>query len=168
MEAMDFKSIIAVETALEAGRTERIFNVLPDNHKDYRPHDKSMTLKELAEHVAELQTWFNNALRNSSYDFKNDNQELLYSSFKELGSLVNESVQHNLDFIKSTDDDFWNQEFTFRVGDHVVMTVPRWVAYRQMLSNHLIHHRGQLTTYLRALNIPVPGMFGPSADEKNG
>lgn len=163
---MEIKDTIIQELRHEAAGTVKMLERLTENHIDWRPHEKSMTLKSLAFHIADLQVWFNNALKGTSYDFFDKPSKISADSFKELSEKVAKGVEDNIAFIQQTDNQFWNEMFTFQAGDHIVMTVPRIVAYRTMLMNHLIHHRGQLSTYLRALDIPVPGMYGPSADEK--
>lgn len=163
---MEIKDSILQELQHEAESTKKMIDRLPDDKADWQPHTKSMTLKRLANHIVDLQTWFNNTLQKDSYDFANDHVTTAYKNFKDLGNIMAEKVNQNIEFVKKTDNDFWNKEFTFKSGDHIVMKAPRIVAYRTMLTNHLIHHRGQLSTYLRALDVPVPGMYGPSADEK--
>lgn len=163
---MEIKDSILQELRHEADGTIKMLERLPDAKSDWQPHTKSMSLKALAFHIANLQVWFDNALKGTVYDFMDKDSKIKADNFKELSEKVAEKVKANIEFIKKTDDSFWNEEFTFKAGDHVVMSVPRAVAYRTMLTNHLIHHRGQLSTYLRSLDIPVPGMYGPSADER--
>lgn len=163
---MELKDIILQEVQHEVVGTIKMLERLSDEHADWKPHTKSMSLKSLAFHIADLQVWFDNALKDTSYDFFDQDSKIKATTFKELSEKVRAGVDANLTFIQSTDNAFWQEEFTFKAGDHVVMTVPRHVAYRTMLMNHLIHHRGQLSGYLRALDIPVPGVYGPSADEK--
>jgi uncharacterized damage-inducible protein DinB len=67
--------------------------------------------------------------------------------------------------MKNTSDEKMRAHFTLRSGDHVIASIPRMIAVRSMGLNHLIHHRGQIAVYLRLLDIPVPGLYGPSADE---
>lgn len=162
---MQIKDSIIQELQHEAEGTKKMLERLPDNKADWQPHAKSMSLKSLANHIAALQTWFDNTLKGDSYDFTKG-KKIEYKNFKDLSEIVAKHVHDNIEFVKTTDDDFWNKEFIFKSGDHIVMKAPRVVAYRTMLTNHLIHHRGQLSTYLRSLDVPVPGMYGPSADEK--
>lgn len=144
----------------------RALKGLKDEDKNWKPHEKSMSIKALADHVVELQTWFNNAIKNDSFDLATDFVPLNYDSFEELNQILKERVEANMEFINSVEEDFWFENFTFKKGDYVIVKLPRIAFLRSVLTNHFIHHRGQLSVYLRLLNIPVPGIYGPSADEK--
>jgi len=160
------KTGIKHEYASELEKTSQILKVLKDEDKDWKPHEKSMSLGQLATHIVELQTWFDNALKKDSYDLQSDYVPLAYQSFEELNTILKERVKGNMDYIETVEDSFWLENFTFKMGDHVIAKLPRIAFLRSVLTNHLIHHRGQLTVYLRLLDIPVPGIYGPSADEK--
>lgn len=160
------KTGINHEYTSELEKTSQILNALKNEHKDWKPHEKSMSAGQLAAHVVELQTWFNNALKNDSFDLKSDYIPLKYDSFEELNKILKERVEANLKFIETVDDSFWLENFTFKMGDHVLVKLPRIAFLRSVLTNHFIHHRGQLSLYLRLLDIPVPGIYGPSADER--
>lgn len=153
------------EYEAEVKSTVKMLEALKEEHKDWKPHEKSMTLGKLAEHIVVLQTWFQNSLGESAYDLQ-DAKPIEYSSFKELSDYLEKGVAENMQFVKDSNVDFWMESFTLKMGDHAILTLPRIAFLRSMLSNHLIHHRGQLSVYLRLLDIPVPGMYGPSADEK--
>lgn len=153
------------EYASEVKKTSLILKALKEEHKDWKPHKKSMDVARLASHIVDLQTWFDNALKNDSYDLKTDYVPIAYNSFEELNEILEKRVAANMAFIEGMDNDFWFENFTFTMGDYVIAKLPRIAFLRSVLSNHLIHHRGQLTVYLRLLDIHVPGIYGPSADE---
>jgi len=79
--------------------------------------------------------------------------------------IFEDTLAENIATLETASDDLLNNSWTFRRGEQIFFTLPRKVALRNMAFNHLVHHRGQLSVYLRLLNIPVPGMYGPSADE---
>lgn len=149
----------------ELDRTKKVLASLREEHKDWKPHEKSMSVGRMASHIVELQTWFNNALKNDSFDLMSEYKPLEYNSLNELIDILIQGVEENMKFVKDTDESFWFEHFTFKMGDRVIAKLPRIAFLRSILTNHFIHHRGQLTVYLRILNIPVPGVYGPSADE---
>ena len=154
------------EYRAELEKTKRILAVLPEDKKSWKPHEKSMSIVSLAKHIVGLQTWFQGAFKNDSYDLLTAGKPMAYSSFDELSQILEREVNKNLDYIKSADESFWNEEFTFRKGDYIILQAPRKDFINAMLTNHFVHHRGQLSVYLRLLDIPVPGVYGPSADER--
>ncbi len=153
-----------VESELE--KTIRILANLDDNKKDWKPHEKSMSTIQLARHIVELQTGFRNSLKNDSFDFEKDYKPYACNTFNELSAVLKKETNAFINFIKETEQEFWLETFTLRVGKKVIVALPRIAFFRSIIMNHLIHHRGQLTVYLRLLDIPVPGIYGPSADEK--
>lgn len=153
------------ESLAEMEKTHRILSALPEDRKDWKPHTKSMSLGNLAAHIVELQTWYNNAILKDSFDLASDYYAIKYDNFGQLNDLLMKQVKQNLEVMKEQSDDFWLQNFTFKKGDYVIVTLPRVAFIRSILTNHFIHHRGQLSVYLRLLDLPVPGIYGPSADE---
>ena len=79
--------------------------------------------------------------------------------------IFQERLDESLRLLQSTSDESLKQNWTLRNGEHIFFTLPRMVAIRSLALNHIVHHRGQLSVYLRLLDVPVPGMYGPSADE---
>ncbi|WP_454059535.1 DinB family protein [Elizabethkingia ursingii] len=100
-----------------------------------------------------------------NFNFHTDYVPLKATSFAELQDVLAKGVENNIDFVNGTDENFWLQTYTLKAGDHVIAELPKIGALRFIINNHLIHHRGQLSLYLRLLDIPVPGLYGPSADE---
>jgi len=139
---------------------------IPADKMDYKPHEKSMNLKALATHIAELPTWITMAIKTDELDFKatpyspkncNNADELLAyydASATEATRLLNESNDTIL-------EDTW----TLRDGDAIYMQLTKLETIRHSFCQ-LVHHRAQLGVYLRLLNIPIPGVYGPSADEQ--
>lgn len=162
---MSIKEGFLVELERETKNTERIIKRLKDEDLAYRPHEKSMSLGELINHIVELHNWVSEALTKDDFNFQTDYIPLKYNTVEEIKNSLEEGYKKNVETIKSFGDEEWFKTWTMRSGDHVIAQVPKLGALRFILNNHLIHHRGQLTVYLRLLNIPVPGLYGPSADE---
>ncbi|HAY3502587.1 TPA: damage-inducible protein DinB [Elizabethkingia anophelis] len=162
---MSIKDGILIENQREADNTKRIIERLKDENASWKPHQKSMSALQLASHVVELHLWLKIALERDSFNFHTDYVPLKAISFAELQDILAKGVENNINFVYGTDEDFWLQTYTLKAGDHVIAALPRIGALRFIINNHLIHHRGQLSLYLRMLDIPVPGLYGPSADE---
>ena len=154
------------ELKRESGSTKRILERVPEGKFDWKPHEKSMTLGRLASHVAELPGFLNSILTMDDFDFtKGHYKPSLAKTPEELIRLFQEKLDEVIHTLENTSDEKMNANFTLHSGDRVIASVPRTVAVRAMALNHLIHHRGQIAVYLRLLDIPVPGLYGPSADE---
>ena len=150
----------------EAAATKRMLERIPEDKFDWQPHPKSRTLGQLATHVAELPGFLNSILTKDQIDFaKGDYKPYHVKTKEELNKLFQNKIDEVLETLSNTGDDKMQANFTVRSGDHVIASVPRVIAVRSMALNHIVHHRGQLSVYLRLLDIPVPGMYGPSADE---
>lgn len=140
---------------------------VPADKLDWTPHSKSMSLGKLAAHVANIPNWMTVALTTDEFDFTKD-------PYKETGASTNEALlsifdtksAEALQHLQEASDENLRGNWTFRSGDHVIFSLPRIAAIRTLAMNHLVHHRGQLSVYLRLLDVPIPGMYGPSADEQ--
>jgi uncharacterized damage-inducible protein DinB len=150
----------------EAKSTERILERVPEGKFDWKPHEKSMTLGRLASHVAELPAFLNSILTMDEFDFAKGHYKASHPKTpEELIEVFHQKLDEVVQTLQGTSDEKMQASFTLRSGDHVIASLPRMVAVRSMALNHIIHHRGQIAVYLRLLDIPVPGMYGPSADE---
>ena len=150
----------------EGSQTKRILERIPIDSFNWKPHEKSKTIGELAIHVAQTPAWTSRILAGTDFNLltlKRDVPQI--NSADDLVKISAENIQKAVDDLQKTADEDMMETWTFRRGDHVVFSLPRAAAIRSMSMNHVIHHRGQLSVYLRLLNIPVPGMYGPSADE---
>lgn len=151
----------------EASLTKKILERVPLDNKEWKPHQKSMTIGRLATHTAENMRWVAIILGTDGFDLAaNIKPSHTASSQQELMEIF----QTHLDTAaaaleKATDEDF-NKQWTLKKGEHIMAQIPKKVALRSLAFNHIIHHRGQLSVYLRLLGTPVPGLYGPSADEK--
>jgi uncharacterized damage-inducible protein DinB len=159
------QSFIA-ELKQEAASTKRILERVPEGKFDWKPHQKSMSLGRLASHVAELPGFLNSILTMDEIDFaKGHYKPSLAKTPEELMNVFQQKLDEVVQTLQNTSDEKMQANFTLRNGDRVFATIPRMAAVRSMALNHIIHHRGQIAVYLRLLDLPVPGLYGPSADE---
>ena len=165
---MVIKQSLLLELDKETANTRRVVERLRDEQLDWRPHSKSMTLGELSAHVVELHNWVSKALCKGVFDFKADYTPFKPTSVADIATALESGYLLNKASIEASTDASWGDEWTLKAGDWVIAQMPKAGAIRFIINNHLVHHRGQLTVYLRLLDIPVPGLYGPSADEANG
>jgi len=137
--------------------------VLNDALREYRPHPKSMPLDILATHVAELPSWSKLALETEVFVLPDDFKPRRAATTAELLDAFDRSVAEGRAALAAATDQDMAKDWTFRYRDFS-MTSPRTKVVRSFL-NHLVHHRAQLGVYLRLNGIPIPGMYGPSADD---
>lgn len=165
---MAIKDAFIAEMKHEAALTRKMLERVPLDKKDWKPHEKSMSLGRLATHIAETSHWASDIINIDDFDFiKNFNfNPRIASTREELLQLFETHLEKAIsDLAKTTDEDF-AKPWIVRRGEEVMFNTPKKVAIRGWAFSHLIHHRGQLSVYLRLLDVPVPGMYGPSADER--
>ena len=153
------------ELELEAKTTRRVLERVPEDKLTWKPHAKSMSLGRLAQHVASIPCFISGIARLDSYDVEKFSEPPALESTAAILAAFDESVAQAKANLAATDDAAMMQNWSFNMGGKPIMTVPRIGVYRSILLNHLYHHRGQLTVYLRLLDVPVPSIYGPSADE---
>ena len=160
------QSLIA-ELSMEAASTRKMLAVVPIDKNTWKPHDKSMALGNLSSHVADLPGWITMTLNTDELDLaKIDYKPKIAESNDELVAHHDKSVQEATEALEKTPAEDFHKMWTLRMGDHVIFTLPKVAVIRGSAINHMIHHRGQLSVFLRLLDVPVPGMYGPSADDK--
>ncbi|MCO6459793.1 MAG: hypothetical protein J5I59_00180 [Saprospiraceae bacterium] len=163
---MGLSQALSGEIGHESKSTLKLLERVPDEHFDWRPHEKSMTLKALATHIAQLGGYPAIILNTDVLDFANSPiKKPEINGTVDLVRLFQNNNEDTLAALAKAGEDDFKQLWTLRVGEHIVLEAPRAIAIRQVGLNHLYHHRAQLGVYLRILNIPIPGMYGPSADE---
>ena len=164
--AMSITTSYLIEIERETENTRRILAGIPNDKLSWKPHAKSMSLGQLASHIVELHAWVSKALSKDVFDLNVDYVPFKASSVEELLAELNEGLETNKHFLEHVNEDDWFQEWLFKAGDYEIARLPRTGAIRFIVHNHLIHHRGQLSVYLRLLDVPVPGLYGPSADDR--
>ena len=143
---MAIKDSLLADYDHEMGTTRRLLERLPDDKLTWKPHDKSMSLGGLATHVSRIPQWAGTILNDPFFD------------------LAEAPRARTRAWMDKTDGEY-NSLWTLRRGGQQMFTVPRVAAFRSFVLHHIIHHRGQLSVYLRLNDVAIPAIYGPSADE---
>jgi uncharacterized damage-inducible protein DinB len=149
----------------ETGTTRRLLERLPDDRLAWAPHARSMTLGRLASHLAEIPAWGGRIVDEREFDVRGPAAPFEGASRDAILRLFDQNVARARGAIASKTDAELLAAWTFKRDGHEVFTVPKITVLRNFLINHLIHHRGQLSVYLRLNDVAVPAIYGPSADE---
>jgi uncharacterized damage-inducible protein DinB len=164
---MALSQAFAAELKQEAATTRRLLERVPQDKFDWKPHDKSMTLGRLAGHVAELPNLITFTMAGDEIDFATRQYKpYAPASTAELAETFDKNVDRALESLNNQSDDQLQKTWRLRSGEQIFLEIPKKAALRNVGLNHLIHHRGQLSVYLRLLEVPVPSIYGPSADEQ--
>lgn len=159
-------SALIAEMEQEAAVARTCLERVPADKFDWKPHEKSMAFGRLAVHIAEMFNWTAVTLQQSELDFaKFDYKPFEPSTTGELVESLDKNVAEAIDVLRNTTDDVFLENWTMRNGETVYFTMPKIAVMRSFVMNHIVHHRGQLSVYLRLNDIPVPALYGPSADE---
>ena len=149
----------------EMGMTRRLLERVPDDRLTWQPHEKSMTLGGLATHLGNIPNWGGTILNEMSFDLETaPPNAAARTSRAEILAAFDEARARTRAWMDKTDAEYV-APWKLTRGGHEVFTVPRVAAFRNFVIHHIIHHRGQLSVYLRLINVPVPAIYGPSADE---
>ncbi len=150
----------------EMGATRRLLERVPADRLGWRPHEKSMSLGQLAAHLAGIPRWGTLALQTSEYDMAEEPAPAAPSSPEAILAIFDGHAQAMRGHLAHAEGDGpLLARWTLRKDGQEVFSLPRVGALRTLVMNHLIHHRGQLTVYLRLLDVPLPPIYGPTADE---
>lgn len=153
------------ELEQEAGNTRRTLERVPDDQLAWKPHEKSLSLGQLALHIATLPGAITEVALRPQFEAGPRPLRPSAASRAELLEAFDKSLADAKTRLGALDDAALDVTWKRMNGDQVVMTLPRAAVFRTMLLNHWYHHRGQLTVYLRLLGVPLPAIYGPSADE---
>jgi len=157
---------LLMEFREELKATRRVFERIPADKLAWKPHNKSMTLGQLAMHIAGVPGAIAGMTAGDSFDIQKGNfAPPSPQSTDELQSALNHSAEVVEKTLKAANEETSYAQWRLTRGDSLLMAVPRVVAWRSIMLNHWYHHRGQLTVYLRLLDVPLPSIYGPSADE---
>lgn len=161
------KQLIVGDATHELAATRRILERLPEEHMAWKPHEKSMTLGGLATHLINLLNWQVAIFQSPEFDLST--VPLRRDALARRADVLEEfdaNVGKLEKLIAECDEKTLGEEWTLRHGDHIILREPWATALRTLGLSHMVHHRAQLGVYLRLLDIPVPGIYGPSADEE--
>jgi uncharacterized damage-inducible protein DinB len=154
------------EFDLEMATTRRLLERVPSDKGEWKPHPKSFSLGHLAQLVATMPGWLTRMVRNPEIDL-GKGPGYSYESTETLLEKFDANVREAREAIASAKDSTFDEPWSLKMHSQVLFTQPRGDAVRGTI-NHLIHHRGQLTVYLRMVDVPIPSIYGPTADEKWG
>lgn len=162
---MTMIKMLQKEMEAEALTTRKMLACIPDDKYDWKPHPKSMTIRSLSTHIAELPSWVTLALTTDELDFaKQAYKPHPINSTKELLAYFEKNLQDGKDHLSKAKDEDLLPNWTMRNGEEIYSVATKGETIRHAYSQ-VIHHRAQLGVFLRLLNIPIPGSYGPSADE---
>ncbi len=165
---MTLNEQLIAEIKVEAATTRKLLERVPVEKNSWKPHEKSMALGNLAAHVAELPGWVTGTLTTAEMDFaKREYKPFIAEKNEDLVNFFDNKVNEAIAALENASQEEWGKTWTLRSGDHIIFTMPKPAVIRSFALSHMYHHRGQLSVYLRLLDIPIPGMYGPSADDRN-
>ncbi len=166
---MSVNELLLVEFDEEMKKTRIALERVPEDNKDFKPHPRSTPLSKLAPHIAQLAGFGLSILTTPELDFAAGTYKPLpFESVAQLTSVLDEGAAKVRTALQNTKDESWKDGWKLRSGDTIIFEGSRFLAYREMFMNHLVHHRAQLGVYLRLNEKPVPATYGPSADDKMG
>lgn len=164
---MSLSSSFAGELQHESALTEKILKLVPLDNASWKPHEKSMSIGRLATHIAEIPHWITVIATDDEFDFMSrPYNPRVAASAGELMEIFHHNNKEAIGILQNMSNEDFEKTWTVKRGELVMMQLLKKNAIRGWGFSHLYHHRGQLSVYLRLLNIPVPGMYGPSADER--
>lgn len=166
---MHVTEMLLPEFDTEMKSTRTMLERVPEDKSDYKPHEKSMALGKLAAHVAQLPEFAIRIVELPELDFsKSSMKPLVLESRKQLLEAFDSRVQQTHAAIAKVSDKDWEHQWKLSFQGQKIAEGPRLQMYRAMFLNHLVHHRAQLGVYYRLNGIPLPAIYGPSADDTMG
>jgi uncharacterized damage-inducible protein DinB len=165
---MTLSEMLLPEFDQEMASTRRTIERVPDDKLDWRPHAKSTPMRGLITHLSNMPTWVGHALGKDSFDLAPQGVPLRAApvgSAREAVEVFDRNVAAAREAIASADDAAFGGVWSLLQNGQTLLTMPKLSVLRSFVLNHIIHHRAQLGVYLRLNDIPVPSVYGPSADE---
>lgn len=160
---MSIADTLLPEFDQEMAATRRVIERVPDDQPDWKPHPRSFSIAHLAQLIAWMPGWIGQTLTGTELDLASGSGYRVESTNTLLG-VFDENVRTSRNAIAAARDSDYGVSWSLKMKNKVLFTAPRGVVVRQHIS-HLSHHRGQMTVYLRMRDVPVPSIYGPSADE---
>ena len=149
----------------EMATTRKLLERVPDDRLAWKPHQKSYSLGQLAQHVSTIPMWGSITIEQSELDVVAGGKSPELSSRAELLAAFDKNAAATRAALVGRSDAEFMAPWTLKSGGQTIFTMPKAVVWRSFVLNHLVHHRGQLSVYLRMNDVPLPSMYGPSADE---
>jgi len=162
---MAIKDSLLPEFDQEMAITRRVIERLREDKYDWTPHEKSMNAGHLASHIVEMTAWGAISINQDSLELADEHQPFEAVSRAELLEAFDRNVEESRKAIEGASDEMLMQPWSMLNEGTLIMTLPKITVIRSFVLNHIIHHRGQLSVYLRLTETPVPSIYGPSADE---
>ena len=167
---MSISASLLPELDQEMAGTRKTLERIPEDKFDFRPHPKSFNMISLATHIANMIGWGRDTMTSESFDFApvggEPYKEEPAASVAELLEKFDKNLAEFREALAKAEDSDFMVNWSLLAGGNVVFSMPRIACIRGMILNHLIHHRAQLLVYLRMNDVPLPGLYGPSADEQ--
>lgn len=165
LPVMAIKEALLAEYDHEMGTTRKLLARIPEDKLGWKPHEKSMSLGDLATHLSNIPHWAGTILNESSFDFAAAPPNLEPKATRTaILEAFDAGVKQTRVWMDRSDAEY-AARWTLKRGGQEFFSLPRLAAFRSFILSHLIHHRGQLSVYLRLNDVPVPAIYGPSADE---
>ncbi len=165
---MPINDVLISELQQEAASTRKMLERVPEKSFSWKPHEKSMSLGVLAHHIAELPEWVGASVNQDELDFAEQKYTPKEQTTTEaLLKIFDENISNAVECLKNASDEKLLSSWTLRNGEKVYLTMPKAGVVRGFVLNHTVHHRGQLSVFLRLLDVPLPSIYGPTADEGN-
>lgn len=169
---MSIAEAVLPEFDQEMAATRRLLERVPDAHKDWKPHEKSFSLGDLSIHICNLISWTGMTLSETELDVNPPGgppwTPPKFTTTAAALEMFDENVKAARAALAKTSDQEYLVEWSLKSGGKTVLTLPRVVCIRSFVMNHIIHHRGQLSVYLRLKDVPLPSIYGPTADDSGG
>ena len=162
---MNIADTLLPEFDNEMATTRKVLERVLDDKLTWKPHPKSWDMAHLAHHIANLPNWATETMKTDSIDYTNYQPPAAPESSEEILAILDKNVVAARAVLASAGNDAYLQNWSLTANGQTFFTMPRVAVLRSFVMNHMIHHRGQLCVYLRLNDIPVPAVYGPSADE---
>jgi uncharacterized damage-inducible protein DinB len=166
---MTLSESLLPELEQEMANLRKTLERIPDEKLDWTPHAKSMSFRGLATHLSNMPRWATMTIQEESFDMAPEGGEPVteepVDSVADALAQLDENVAAARTALEGTSDEELLESWALLMGGQEVFKMPRIAVLRSMIMNHMIHHRGQLTVYLRLNDVPLPALYGPSADE---
>ena len=164
---MTIAELLLPEVEQEMATTRRVLECVPDDKLGWKPHDKSWSMGDLASHIVNMIKWTDVTMNATEFDMATvppDQMNQAAGSRAQLLEWFDANAASARQAMAKSDADYF-VPWSLKHGSKVFFTLPRYTCIRSYFLNHVVHHRAQLSVYLRLNNVPVPAMYGPSADE---